>query len=236
MKLRQPGLLKIVAFVAAVVLRFLVGSMRIRYRSLGPEVRPQRLGNKHRFIYATWHENMLLPTLHFGLPSLKPLISQHADGDLIAETIRHLGMTAVRGSTTRGGVEGLRQMLRASQGYHLAVLPDGPRGPRRRVQSGLVYLASLTGLPIILVGVGYSRPWRMRSWDRFALPRPFSRGAMVSSKPIPVPPGLDRDQLELYRQLVEDTLTKVTQAAENWVESGKWPRIRSQGSGVSTAN
>ena len=68
-------------------------------------------------------------------------------------------------------------MLRLSRQAHLVITPDGPRGPRRQVQAGMVYLAARTGVPIVPVGIGYDRPWRTKSWDRFAVPRPGVRGA-----------------------------------------------------------
>jgi lysophospholipid acyltransferase (LPLAT)-like uncharacterized protein len=117
---------------------------------------------------------MLLPAYHYARPDIKVLISTHADGQLIAEACQRLGFALARGSSTRGGVEAVRDMLRAND-THLAVTPDGPRGPRRRVQAGVVYLAARTGLPIVPVGFAARRPWRAKSWDRFAVPRPFSR-------------------------------------------------------------
>jgi lysophospholipid acyltransferase (LPLAT)-like uncharacterized protein len=80
-------------------------------------------------------------------------------------------------------------------------------------------------MPIVVVGVGYQWAWRMRSWDRFVLPCPFSRATLVASEPMPVPANLDRDQLEQYRRLVEETFHRVSEAAENWVRSGKWPGL-----------
>jgi lysophospholipid acyltransferase (LPLAT)-like uncharacterized protein len=142
------------------------------------------------------------------------LISQHADGQLIAEVCRHLGFRTVRGSTTRHGVEALRQMLKAARRAHLGITPDGPRGPRRQVQPGLVYVAAKTGLPIVPAGFAYDRPWRARSWDRFAMPRPWSRATCVTADPITVPAELTREGLEEYRRRVEEALLSATDAAE----------------------
>src|SRR5436190_464721 len=86
----------------------------------------------------------------------------------------------------RGWIGTVRQMLRVGRKSHLAITPDGPRGPRRQVQPGLLYLAARTGLPIVPVGIGYDRPWRMRSWDRFAVPRPWTRATCVTTEPIHV--------------------------------------------------
>ncbi len=114
-------------------------------------------------------------------------------------------------------------MLRAGRNAHLAITPDGPRGPRRRVQPGVIYLAARTGLPIIPVGFGFRRPWRLKSWDCFALPRPWTAATCVTGEAIVVPPGADKDRLEYYRQMVEQSMLEVTVLAERWAESGEWP-------------
>jgi lysophospholipid acyltransferase (LPLAT)-like uncharacterized protein len=175
------------------------------------------------YIYAFWHENILLPACYYGRPEVRVLISQHADGQLIAEVCRHLGFGLVRGSTTRGGAEAMRQMLRACQESHLAITPDGPRGPRRQVQQGLVYLAARTGLPIVPIGIAFKRAWRMRSWDHFAIPRPWSLGTCVCVEPIMVPAEADKEQLEHYRQLVQEAMLRATAMAERWAQNGgRW--------------
>ncbi|HKI34427.1 MAG TPA: lysophospholipid acyltransferase family protein [Gemmataceae bacterium] len=214
MKIRQPWLIKAAGFFAAWVLRLWLGTLRHRHRSLGPNVDPRRRECRQRYIYAFWHEGLLLAASQYGHTGVHVLISQHADGELIAEVCRHLGFRAVRGSTTRGGVEALRQMLKVGRHAHLGITPDGPRGPRRQVQPGLVYLAAKTGLAIVPGGIAYDRPWRTRSWDRFAMPRPWSRAACVTGEPIIVPADATREELEQYRRRVEEALLRVTEAAE----------------------
>jgi len=107
---------------------------------------------------------------------------------------------------------------------NLTITPDGPRGPRRRLAQGSVYLASKLGLPLVCLGMGYDQPWRMRSWDHFALPRPFSRARAVVSPAISIPADLDRDGLEHYRQRTETLLTRLTDEAEAWAVAGT-PKI-----------
>ncbi len=222
MKIRSPWLIKLVSFLAAFAVRLLVGSLRYRYRPLGPNVDPNQPQFQGRYVYAFWHENMLLPAYHYGRRDINVLISQHADGEMIAQTCKHLGFRVVRGSTmkegrTRGGVEAIRQMRRlAAQGRHLAVTPDGPRGPRRQVQIGLIYLAALTGLPIVPIGFAWQKAWRMRSWDRFAVPVPFSGAMCVTTEPIRVPNTTDREELEHYRRRVQEAMDLATAAAERY--------------------
>ena len=108
-------------------------------------------------------------------------------------------------------------MLRVGRTGHLAVTPDGPRGPRRQVQPGVVYLAARTGLPIVPMGFAYRRAWRLPSWDRFVLPCPGSDVVLVTTEPIHVPPDVRKEQLEVYRRRVEDALRRADEAAEKMV-------------------
>src|SRR3954467_622319 len=129
MKLRHPVLIKVAGLAASWAIRFWIGTLRYRYRSLGPNVEPRQRCLGGRYIYAFWHENILLPAYHYGRRDIRVLISRHADGQLIAEVVRHLRFPVVAGSTARGGVEALRQMVRHSRRGHIAITPDGPRGP-----------------------------------------------------------------------------------------------------------
>jgi lysophospholipid acyltransferase (LPLAT)-like uncharacterized protein len=183
---------------------------------------PNRPGFSGRYIYAFWHENILMPAYHYGRRDIHVLISKHADGQLIAEVVRHLRFRVVAGSTTRGGIEAVRQMVRLSRTAHLAITPDGPRGPRRRVQAGVIYLAARTGLPIVPFGIAFASAWRMQSWDRFALPRPWSDAACVTGQPILVPENIRKEELETYRLRVEEQLNFVTEMAEHLV-AGRRP-------------
>ncbi len=221
MKIRHPRLIKLAALLGAWAVRGWVGTLRFEYAPLGPHLDP-RTRHVRRHIYAFWHENMLLPAYLYGEVHPYVLISDHADGQLIAELIQHLGFAAVRGSTTRGGIKAVRRLLEI-QGSHLAVTPDGPRGPRRHVQPGLIYLSSRLGLPIVPAGFAYERPWRMKSWDRFAIPRPFTRARCVTADPVLVPPDAERHLLEQYRLSVEQQLHDLSEQAERWAEDGVRP-------------
>jgi lysophospholipid acyltransferase (LPLAT)-like uncharacterized protein len=222
MKIRHPFLIKTLGLAAAVGIKTWIGTLRYRYRSLGPDLNPLRTDLDGRYIYAIWHENLLLPVYQYSRANVWVIISQHADGELLTEIGRHVRMKLVRGSTRRGGVEAVRKLLRISRSSHLAITPDGPRGPRRQVQAGLVYLAARTGLPVVPTGFGYQRPWRLRSWDRFVLPRPWTVGTCVTGAPIVIPAEVGKGDLEHYRQLVEDRLLHASAVAERWAEHGRF--------------
>jgi len=220
MKIRRPWMIKALALVGAWIVRLWVGTLRYKLEVLGPDIWPHHLLPDQRYIYIFWHESLLLPACHFARPDIYVLISRHADGQLIADICQRLGFSLARGSTSRGGVEAVRQMLRAGKGAHLALTPDGPLGPRRQVQPGVIYLAARTGLAIVPVAITCRRAWRLRSWDRFIVPRPWTRGIYVAASPVSVPSDVDRDQIEHYRQIVQDSMLQATAIADQWAEGG----------------
>jgi hypothetical protein len=231
MKLRHPLLIKGLGLAGALLVRQWMNSLAVRMdlRACGPQPTDPR---RERFLYIFWHESLLLCTLF--RTKVHVLISQHADGELISQMCRHLRIGVVRGSTTRGGVGGLWDLLAAAKHTHLAITPDGPKGPRRRVQPGAIFLASQTGLPIVPFGVGYAKAWRARTWDRFAIPCPFTLATGVGAAPIQVPPALNMTGLAHYRTLVEEKLLAATDEAERWAQ-GKRRRGWAQRPGLPSA-
>lgn len=224
MKIRNRHLIRAAGRLGTWTVRGLVQTLRFEYRPAGASLAPRDLPptNRDRHIYSIWHENLILPAVCFGHPSLAVLISKHADGQILGSLITSLGMGMVLGSTNRDGVKAVRQLVRDEHArQHLAVTPDGPRGPRRVVQPGIIYVASLTGMSIVCVGVGYDRPWRAGSWDRFAIPKPGSRARCVTAEPITVPPRLRADELEPHRLRVQAEMDRLNTASERWAETNR---------------
>ncbi len=222
----NPFLTNLAGYLAATTARQWMATLDYRVAYHDPAVDPGRRDCRGQKIYVFWHEYILFPIYLRGHCNLAMLLSRHRDADVLARVAYHLGFECVRGSTYRGGGSAVRQLQRRSRWMHLTITPDGPRGPRRRLAQGPVYLASKLGLPIVAMGFGYDRPWRAKSWDRFAVPRPFSRARAVVSPEIFVPPGLDRPGLERWRLRVEQILNQLTDQAESWAESGK--RLRGE--------
>ncbi len=218
MKIQNPALIRAVGVAGAFLVRRLVGTTEFHFRYADPMVNPEvarRTGA--RYIYAFYHEVLLLPAYFWAWPEMQILISDHRDGELIAQTVQRLGFGVVRGSTTRGGARALREMTRRVDRGHLCITPDGPKGPRRHVHQGLPYLALRTGLPIVGLGMAFSNPWRAKSWDKFAVPRPFGKATCVFPEPVIVPPDAGREELEECRAEVERRMRKATDEAEEWV-------------------
>ncbi|ODT99224.1 MAG: hypothetical protein ABS79_04770 [Planctomycetes bacterium SCN 63-9] len=188
------------------------------FRFADPAVNPE-VARRHgrRYIYAFFHEVMLFPAHYWNWPSMHILISDHRDGEMITQVIKRLGFGVVRGSTTRGGSRALREMMTQLGDGNPCITPDGPRGPRRHVHQGIVFLARQTGLPIVGAGMAFDNPWRAKSWDRFCVPRPYSLAACVTPAPVHVPPDADRDTLEGCRLEVERRMRDASREAEEWI-------------------
>ena len=131
-----------------------------------------------------------------------------------------MGFGVVRGSTFNGGSVALRQLAERAKRENLTITPDGPRGPRRRLAPGCVFLASTLGIPLVAMGLGYDRPWRVGTWDRFAIPKPWSRARAVVSRAIHVPADLDREGIEWHRAGMEKLLVDLSDDAERWACAG----------------
>lgn len=184
-----------------------------------PTVDPVHPGYRGAKIYVFWHENILLPLCLRGHCNISMLLSRHADANILDRVARMMGFGVVRGSTFRGGTVALRELAERAATGNLTITPDGPRGPRRQLAAGCIFLASTLRIPIVAMGFGYDRPWRFGTWDRFALPRPWTRARGVVSRAIEIPPDLDRDGIERHRAGVERLLTRLSDDAEAWATS-----------------
>ncbi len=222
MKLRHPLLLRGAGFAVSWLIRAWIGSLRYRRVMSRPELVPTYPGLSQRYLYAFWHETLLLPAYQYSHTPTRVLISEHADGELIAQVCRHLGLGTIRGSTTRGGVKAIREILKLAGRSHIVVTPDGPRGPRRQFQAGVIFVAARTGLPIVPVAFAYHKCWRMRSWDRFAVPYPFSPAVGVLGEPLHVPAEAGRDELEHWRQKAQAAMDQVMARAEQLATKERW--------------
>ena len=220
MKLDSPLLNKLGGLLGAAAVRAWMSTLDYKAAFYDRTLDPAFPGCRGQKIYIFWHEYILFPIYLRGHCNLTMLLSRHRDAEILSHAACHLGFEFVRGSTNRGGVAAIRELLRTSRKMHLTITPDGPRGPRRRLAPGPVFLASKLGLPLVAMGFGYDRPWRLiNSWDRFAVPRPFSRARVVVGPHVYVPPDLDRKGLEYFRQRIERLMNRFCDEAEAWAES-----------------
>ncbi len=203
--------------LSPIVIKLLISTNKIVDR---PNKYPERLIRQGEdVIYAYWHSFILVPVYTARNLGIKVLISQHRDGEYIAQVIERFGFLTIRGSSTRGGTKALLKLIKnPNDRATLAITPDGPRGPRFVVQPGIIFLGQKTGLPIIPVSLGLSSYWELPSWDKFRIPKPFSKAALIYGDPINIPPKLDKAKFKEYRILLEKRLKKMNIEAEQLVK------------------
>jgi lysophospholipid acyltransferase (LPLAT)-like uncharacterized protein len=181
----------------AALIRALAATVDFRFHDEAPIRAWEAEGRP--FILAFWHRHLLLMPFAYRGGRMTVLVSQSWDGELTSQALAHLGLATSRGSTSRGGTAALRDLLRrARAGSDLGFTPDGPRGPLRKVQPGVVVAAALTAFPVIPVAIGASRRKLLRSWDRMLVPLPGARVEVVYGTPLtfasraPLAEGVER--------------------------------------------
>ena len=176
-------------------------------------------GTADPVIFATWHNRLSLALMiyHWFFVRYHPqrrmaaMVSASRDGAMLARTLELFGVQPVRGSTSRRGPQALRELIAwGAQGYDLAITPDGPRGPCYVVQGGVVSVAQITGLPIVPVSYHLNWKTRLRSWDRFQIPWPFSRCTIRAGEVLRVPREADEADRDRFRQELEARMRAVT--------------------------
>lgn len=220
MRLQSPLAIGSVSLATTAVVRHWMATLRVRADYGDPTMDPVHPAYQGAKIYIFWHENILLPLYLRGHCNISMLLSRHFDADILARVAGMMGFGVVRGSSFHGGSAAVRELSDRAETGNLTMTPDGPRGPRRRLAAGCVFLASSLGIPVVAMGLGYDRPWRFGTWDRFAVPKPGSRGRAVVSRAVQIPPKLDREQLEWHRLGVERLLNHLSEDAEQWAVTG----------------
>lgn len=167
-------------------------------------------------MYLLWH-GRLVPCSYFHRHlGLATLISLHRDGDYIAGVVERWGYQVVRGSSSRGGTSALRQMVRLLRGgTPIAVTPDGPRGPRQEMKPGPILAAQLAGVPVIPVTAGTDRGWWFTGWDRFLVPKPFSRIRLQYGAPVWIPREAGEAELGRIGTELQTTLNRLTDEVDH---------------------
>ena len=180
------------------------------------------LARGERVICAFWHGRLLMMPFAYPGQRVVILISQHRDGEYISRIARALGFQVIRGSATRGGVRALRQIIRAlKEGLNLVITPDGPKGPRAKVKSGVIEIARLTGAPIVPVSFSAVRRRFLKSWDGFLLPLPFSRAVYIWGEPIYVEPMATKEEVAKYQDILGERLDLLTMKADEYFKSSR---------------
>ncbi len=213
MKIRSRLLTQFVGWLVALMFRSL--SRTLRLRGLVEADFTDCSVETHRgYIYALWHDSILIPLARQALerPPVAALVSRHQDGAYLAAFMHYIGIRSIRGSTARGGDQALRELMRLGDDWHIFITPDGPRGPHHVVKSGLIYLASRTGRPIVPMVSHYETAWHLRgNWTGLLVPKPFSRGCYLFGEPLAIPADLSREEIEYFRSRVQAEMDRIDQ-------------------------
>ena len=207
-------LLNVAPTVAHAYIRLLHRTMTIEAR--GREVLDAARRSPGHYILCFWHSRFVLMPYAYPGGRIVVLSSDHRDAEALVRVLRKFGIEQARGSTSRRSLTGMRQILRkVEEGCDVGMTPDGPKGPRRQVQPGVVAVARFTGLPIVPVGFSAFPARRLKTWDRTLVPKFFSRGLFLYGEPIVVPREAGEDEQERLRGVLEDALDRVTDAADD---------------------
>jgi lysophospholipid acyltransferase (LPLAT)-like uncharacterized protein len=186
-----------------------------RYRVIGDDDLRRLRAAKRPVIFALWHGQMLPLLYHHRDEGVTVLISEHGDGEIIARIARHFGFRTIRGSTSRGAARALLELVREVQGGNeLAITPDGPRGPAKSFAPGTVIVSQRGGAPIIPTVVHVPFAWRLGSWDRFIVPKPFARITVAYGDAIEVESTSAREAAGNAERVREAMLTAEQRASE----------------------
>lgn len=214
MKIRNRTLNRLLAWAACRLLRGLLMTCRVEVREQQPRTSPYVANQPQRYLFCLWHDMIVLHTFAGRHYDLAALVSKHRDGGYLADAMRLIGVHPVRGSSSKGGAEAIKEIVAELDGWHVAITPDGPRGPRRKIKPGILWLAAKTGRPIVpTVGVA-PNAWHIKgSWTDLTIPKPFSRVLMQGGPFFRVPPDLTRDDLPRYAEALEGEMARLEDLA-----------------------
>ncbi len=204
---------RLVGLLGKALVDLICGTMRVRVLGF-QEVR--EIIESRKFILAFWHSRILMVSYVFTGWGGVALVSKSEDGEIIAQIIQRQGHATIRGSTSRHAVRAMTKLIRVlkEEARPAAVIPDGPRGPRFKVQPGVIALAQKTGYPIVPISYSAKRLKVFASWDRFIFPYPFNETSVVYGTPVSVPLRLDAETRELYRVRLEEELNRITRRVD----------------------
>jgi len=214
-KLRNRRVIRFLATIGTWVLRVWFRTARVTIHTNGVNLCPYDDTGDERFLYCIWHDGVIGVLLSGKCRWMSGLVSGHADGSWVSDIMNGLSIRPIRGSSSRRGAEALREMMSAAEGWHIAIATDGPRGPRREVKQGIIWLASQTGRRIVPVAFSAEKPWTVKGkWTDMVFPRPFSKTHLAGGEPISIPTDLNREQLEEQRLRVQAIMDDFTNRFE----------------------
>jgi hypothetical protein len=220
----KPLRRKVIAWLgpwfAYAIIRMLARTMR--FEEINPEIPREFWSKGSSFIGTFWHGRLLMMPIIYKGKKLGILVSPHRDGILLKNILKRFGFNLIEGtiSITQTAFSAFRQMVRLQKsGWDIGFPPDGPRGPGGQAKIGIIELAKRTRRPILPLAFSASKKKVFKTWDRFLLPYPFSKGVFIWGEPIYIDKDGDQDYLEEKRQLLENRLNELTEQADHYFET-----------------
>ncbi|MFC1840422.1 lysophospholipid acyltransferase family protein [Thermodesulfobacteriota bacterium] len=217
--------------ILTLFMKLLLFSYRL-VRIEGIEFEKEAIKKSGKCIYCSWHQRILFHPYYLSKKGVTVMISQSRDGELAARLVNTLGLSDVRGSSTRGGMSALKQLTQKILDGETngGMIVDGPLGPPRVAKMGTVILARNSKAPLIPIMWATDRCWILNSWDRFIIPKPFARIVYCHSEPIWVPESAEGDELEKYKTLLEESLNNAARwCDEQFGEEKPWRKVKNDG-------
>ncbi|MBU2647810.1 lysophospholipid acyltransferase family protein [bacterium] len=188
------------SFFTPRIIRIMILMLGLTYKKVwvGLENLDNLEQSNQNWIYATWHNNILMDALILKNQNLIALVSASPDGRMAARVLELMGNQTVAGSSSRDGTKALLTMIkRIKSGQKGAITPDGPRGPRYKLQEGIIFISQKTDAPLVPIHIEATRQWIFeKSWDKHKLPKPFATVVISVGKPYRIPQRLSKVELE----------------------------------------
>ena len=213
--LRSKLIYSLVCWIGSKYIKFV--SNTTKWTFINKKYVDQLWHKNESFILCFWHGRLLMMPKSWNIKKkINVLISAHPDGQLLSKTVKHFEINTIIGSTSKGGSVALRNIIKSlKSGISIGMTPDGPRGPKMKINSAIIKLASLTGCKILPLSYSVKRKIFLNSWDRFLLALPFNKGCFIWGKPLKIKKYISQsDDLKLTKKL-EKELIKLTKIADH---------------------
>lgn len=222
LRIRNATIERALARLAVVAARALFATVRRKTYFADATLSPYAQPGPVTCIYSVWHDSLLVPLFLGRQPATKALVGRHQDGTFLANSLTALGISSVRGSSSNGGAQAVRQLIDETQGCHIVVTPDGPRGPQRQMKSGIAFLAAHTGKVVVPTAFACTRSWSWGAgWTHLMVPKPGSTVVTFSGTGIAIPQDAARAELNDYTGRIQSEMDRLNLLADRVVQALK---------------
>ena len=223
MKIRNRFLKAVLTWIALRLIRLLFATCKQVVYVEVPGTNPHETTGDDRFFYSIWHDQLLMTIFTGKAKTIAALVGPHRDGSYVADILKYRKVPVIRGSSSRNGSQAVSEMMETAKDLHIAITPDGPRGPRHEAKPGMVFLSSQTGRAIVPVAYTCNRMWKIKgSWTDMMLPKPFTTIYLAIARPMQVPAKLRKSERAERVQHLNDEMARVHRMVDR-LQSGEEP-------------